>query len=232
MSLQIIQTGNSMPFSFPVDPSAEFEPGQIAQLTIMGNQIVCGVSDGTAPLGIIDDIKKNAFTDTSINETVIAGPIIGVPGPNNMLVTPVEVKVELENAGIQHGTFVSDDVDVEVIARNGVVKFLAGTPLNYDLDGDGTFDSIRTTVSYTYQVPNVPGDNSTVGSNRVTVWLQRCIGQTKQFDTSQRYPLNANLFVNEEGRFTTMQPSERHPGVAIVTGPPSSIHGSLEFLWV
>lgn len=221
-----------MPFSFPVDPSAEFHPGQVAQLNVMGNNVVCGVSDGTAPIGVIDDIKTNAFFSTSVDEVVIAGPIAGVAGPNNTLVTPVDVKTELNNAGIQPGSFVSDPVDVELIPRNGVVVFLAGTELNLDADGDGIPDSIRTVVSYTYQVPNIPGDDSTRGSGRVTVWFQRFIGQTDQFDTTQRYPINANLFVNEEGKFTTRQPSAHHPGVAIVSGSPTSVFGSLEFLWI
>jgi hypothetical protein len=229
---RVIQTGNSQPFSFPVDPSAEFLPGQMAQLNVMGNNVVCGVSDGTAPIGAIDDIKTNSFMSTSIDEVVIAGPIAGVVGPGGCLVTPVDVKTELNNAGISAGSFVSDPVDVELIPRNGVVIFLAGTELNLDADGDGIPDSIRTVVSYTYFVPNVPGDDSTHGSGRVTVWFQRFIGQTDQFDTTQRYPINANLFVNEEGKLTTRQPSENHPGVAIVSGSPTSVFGSVEFIFL
>lgn len=221
-----------MPFSFPVDPSAEFHPGQIAQLNVMGNNVVCGVSDGTAPIGVIDDIKTNSFFSTSVDEIVIAGPIAGVQGPNNTLVTPSDVKTELNNAGIDPETFVSDPVDCELIPRNGVVVFIAGTELNFDADGDGIPDSIRTVVSYTYQVPNIPGDNSTAGSGRITVWFQRFIGQTDQFDTTQRYPINANLFVNEAGKFTSRQPSENHPGVAIVSGSPTTVLGSLEFIWL
>jgi hypothetical protein len=110
--------------------------------------------------------------------------------------------------------------------------FLAGTELNMDADGDGIFDSIRTVVSYTYYVPNVPGDDSTIASGRVTVWLTRCICQTDQFDTTQRYPINAPLFVNEEGKFTSRQPSTNHPGVALVTGSPSSVWSSLELLYL
>jgi hypothetical protein len=230
--LRLVQTGNSLPFSFPVDPSAEFMPGQIAQLMVMGNNVVCGVSDGTAPVGIIDDIKTKAFSSVSRDEVIIAGPVTGVIGPNNTLVTPVELKSELDNAGIIPGTFVSDPVDVSLNCRNGVVTFLAGTPLNFDLDGDGIPDSIRTVVSYTYQVPNVPGDDSTLGSHRVTVWFQRFIGQTDQYDTTQRYPINQNLFVNSEGKFTSKQPSEFHPGVAIVSGSPSSTFSMLEFIWL
>lgn len=53
--LRLIQVGASLPFSYPVDPTSTFQSGQIAQLKLIGNEIVCGVSDGTAPLGIIDD---------------------------------------------------------------------------------------------------------------------------------------------------------------------------------
>lgn len=230
MVFRLVQVGNSLPFSFPVDPNAEFQPGQIAQLTVFGNNVVCGVSDGTAPIGVIDDIKTNAFTSTSVDETIIAGPIVGVDN-NGILVSPVDVKSELENPNVLPESFVSE-IDVELIARNGVVRFLAGTPLNFDIDGDGVPDSIRTVVSYSYQVPNIPGDDSTVGSGRVTVWFQRMIAQTDQYDTTQRYPINANLFVNHEGKLTTKQPSEDHPAVAIVSGSPNAIAGSLEFVWL
>lgn len=228
--LRIVQTGNSLPFSWPVDPNANFQPGQVAQLKSFGNNIVCGVSDGICPIGIIDDVKSNAFTTAAIDEIVIAGPIAGIVGPAGFLVTPNDVKAELVNPNVVTSSFMSNPVDVELIPRNGVIVFLAGTRLNFDSDGDGIEDSIRTVVNYTYQVPNVPGDDSTYGSKRITVWFQRLIAQTDQFETSQRYPLNANLFVNEEGKLTTRKPSANHPGVAIVTGSPASTHRMLEFL--
>lgn len=226
--LRIVQSGNSIPFSYPVDPSAEFQPGQFGQLKSLGNNIVCGVSDGLAPVGIIDDIKTKAFTSNSIDETVVVGPIMGVKNPEGKYVTPTEVKTELENPNVLEHSFVSRDVPVELIARNGVVAFLAGTELNVDLDGDGIPDGIRTVVSYSYQVPNIPGDDSTIGSGRVTVWFSRIIFQTDQYETTQIYPLNAPLFINEEGKLTTRQPSKKYPGVGIVTGPPTAVLGSLE----
>jgi len=230
--LRIVQSGNSLPFSFPVDPSSEFQPGQPAQLTVMGNNVVCGVSDGIAPIGIIDDVKTNAFTTSAVDEVIIAGPIAGVTGPNNTLVTPQDVKAELENPNVMMSSFVSDPVDVELIARNGVVVFLAGTELNFDADGDGLPDSIRTVVNYTYQVPNVPGDDSTYASGRITVWFQRIIAQTDQYETQQRYPINANLFVSENGLLTTRKPGDTYPGVALVSGSPTSTHRLLEFIWL
>src|SRR5271155_5676436 len=104
--LRIVQAGNSLPFSWPVDPSAEFEPGMLAQLTVIGNQVMATVSNGTAPIGIIDDIKTKAFTNVSWNETVTV-PAIGVPGPNNTIVTPVDIKVELRRPNIIQSSFTS-----------------------------------------------------------------------------------------------------------------------------
>lgn len=227
--LRLVQVGNSLPFSFTVDPNAEFQPGQIAQLNVSGNQVVCGVSDGTAPLGIIDDIKTNSFTSASIDEVVIV-PIVGVMS-GGKLVTAMDIKTELENPNIVERSFLTD-VDVLLIPRNGVIVIPQGTELNFDNAGSGTPDSVRVVASYTYQVPNVPGDNSTMGSGRVTVWFQRIIAQTDQFETNQRYPVNANLFVSETGLLTTRMPSPNHAAVAMVTAPPTSLQGSLEFIWL
>ena len=231
MVFRIIQSGNSLPFSFPVDPSAEFQAGQIAELSVMGNNVVCGVSSGLAPIGIIDDVKTVAFTNNSVNETVIVGPIPGIAGPGGVPVTPFDIKAELNYPHILTSTF-SADMDVELIPVNGVIRFITGTALNFDQDGDGIPDSLRTVVSYTYRVANVPGDDSTAASGRVTVWFQRMIAQTDQFDTTQRYPINANLFVGTDGKLTSRQPSEDHPAVAIVSGSPTSISGFLEFIWL
>lgn len=228
---RIVQAGNAIPTIFPVDPNAEFQPGQIAQLGVIGNNIVCGVSDGTAPLGIIDDIKTTAFTAAAVDEVAIA-QALGVDDGNGTLVTPMDIRLELKNPNIIRSSFTTSPVDVELIHRNGVIVFPAGTPLNFDADGDGTPDSIRTVVSYTYQIPGIPGDDSTQSSGKVTVWFQRMIAQTDQFETNQRYPVNASLFVNEMGLLTTRQPSENHPGIALVTGPPSAIFGTLEFLFL
>jgi hypothetical protein len=231
MSLKIVQIGNAIPVSYPVDPVAEFEPGMIAQLYLRGNNLVCGVSDGRAPFGIIDDFKTRAFTAPSIDEEVIV-PVLSAVEEGGQLVTTVDLKWELRNPNIIPSSFITSPVDVALIARNGVVLFPAGTVLNFDFDGDGIPDSIRTIVSYTYQIPNVSGDDSTLGSGHVTVWFQRGIFQTDMYETNQRYPLNSILFVSENGRLTTSQPNEDYPGVAMVTGPPTAAFGTLEFVWL
>lgn len=226
MTLRIVYTGSSVPYSWPVDPTAEFEPGMLAQLNAYGNQVVCGVSDGTAPIGVIDDMKKNAFSAVSIDEVVIAPAVPTTV--NGVLVSAYDIKWELKNPNITASSFVSRPVSVELTPRNGVITFLAGTPLNYSLTNSGTFDAIRTVVSYIYQIPNVIGDNSTFGSGRVTVWMQRMIIQTDQYETNQRYPVNAPIFSNERGLFTTRQIHPSYPAIGIVTGPPTSIISALE----
>jgi len=227
--LRLVQTGNALPASFICDPSAEFQPGMIAELTVIGNQIMATVSNGTAPIGVIDDIKTRAFTNVSWNEAVIV-PATGVPGPGGTLVTPVDIKAELKKPSITASSF-NSTVNVVLNPVNGVITFVAGTQLNFDLTGTGTPNAIRTIVNYTYQVPNIPGDDSTQGSGRVTVWFQRMFFQTDQFETNQQYPVRANLYVSEMGLLTTRRPSSLHPAVAMVTAPPSPLNSMLECLW-
>lgn len=232
--LKPIQIGNSLAFSYPVDPSAVFEAGMIAELKIIGNDIVCGVSSGLAPIGIIDDVNTKAYSQPQVDEEVIFGPeLIGPPvvGPGGQLVTATDNLAVLQNPSIIKNSFVSN-YPVVINYRNGVAKIPAGSFLNYASIVGGTLDSIRIIVSYLYQVPDLPGDNTTLGSGRVTVWFQRSIWQTDQYDTTQGYPLNATLFCGLDGKLTTKQPTPNHPGIAIVTGPPTANSILLEFIWV
>lgn len=226
--LRLISPTTSLPFSFPVDISSTFQPGQCAQLTVVGNQVVATVSNGLAPLGLIDDIKTKAFTAVAWDETIIV-PATGVMS-GGKLVSAVEIKAELKNAHISPDSFVSIPVSVQLIPRNGVVVFPAGTELNFDLIGTGTPNAIKTNVRYSYTIPNIIGDDSTQGSNRVTVWFHRGIYATDVYDTSATYPLNANLFVNSEGKLTTKQATPNHPSIALVTGPPSPLDSMVQFL--
>lgn len=209
--------------------SATFLPGQFAQLTLQGNAVVASVSNGTAPVGIIDDIRTKAFTAVAWDETVIV-PAVGVPGPNNTLITAVDIKTELRNPNVAPDSFVSIPVSVQLIPRNGVIVFPAGTVLNLDDGGTGTPNAIKTNVRYTFQIPNIIGDDSTQGSHRVTVWFQRGIFQTDVFDTAASYPLNSNLFINSTGMLTTKQANPNLPCVALCTSPPTAQFPWLELI--
>lgn len=228
--LRLVQIGNALPVSFICDPSASFQPGMVAELIVLNNQVMATVSNGIAPIGIIDDIRTKAFTNISWNEVIIA-PATGVLNSIGKYVTPVDIKAELRKANIIGSSFQST-VPVELNTVNGVITFLAGTELNFDLTGSGIPNAIKTVVSYTYYVPNIPGDDSTAGSGRMTVWYNRMFFQTDMYETNQQYPIRANLFVSEKGLLTSRKPSNKHPAVAIVTAPPSSLNTFLEAMWL
>lgn len=227
--LRLIQVGNALPASFICDPSAEFQPGMISELTVIGNQVMATVSNGTAPIGIIDEIKTRAFTNVSWNEVVIV-PATGVVGPSGQLVTPIDIKAELRKPNILQNSF-NSTVNVVLNPVNGVITFVAGTALNFDLVGSGTPNAIRTIVNYTYQIANIPGDDSTMGSGRMTVWFSRIFFQTDQYETNQQYPVRANLYCSEVGLLTTRRPSAIHPAIAMVTAPPSPLCPFIEALY-
>lgn len=200
----------------------------VAELTVIGNQVMATVSNGTAPLGIIDDIRTKAFTSVAWNEEII------IPASSSEILSgslAADVKAELKHAYVSSTSFVST-VPVRLTPTNGVITFLAGTALNYDQLGTGTPNAIRTIVNYTYQVANIPGDDSTLGSGRITVWYQRMFFQTDQYETNQIYPVRANLYVSEKGLLTTRRPSANHPAVAMVTAPPTPMLATIEALWL
>jgi hypothetical protein len=189
------------------------------------------VSNGTAPIGIIDDIKTRAFTNVSWNEVIIV-PATGVLNPAGKLVTPIDIRADLKKPNILPSSF-NSTVNVYLNPVNGVITFVAGTELNFDLTGSGQPNAIRAIVNYTYYVANIPGDDSTQGSGRITVWFSRMFLKTDQFETNQQYPVRANLYVSEIGLFTTRRPSSIHPAVGMVTAPPMAISNQpmLEVLW-
>jgi len=231
--LKVIHISNTLPMSYPVDPTAEFEPGMIAQLKLIGNDVCAGVSDGTAPLGLIDDVRTSAFTATQIDEVIIIKlpPSNITTDLNNYRVSINEVTGPLENPHIIPSSFIST-VAVTLNSVNGIITVPAGTELNYDSDGDNINDAFRIIVNYIYRITSKPGDDSTAGSGRITIHYQRGIFATDQFDTRCDYPLNASLYVGLDGKLTTRQPTDNHPAVAFVTGPPSAINGTLEFMWL
>lgn len=218
-----------MPLSLPVDPTAEFEPGMFAQLGLIGNDIVASVSDGTAPLGIIDDVRTTAFTKPQIDEIVIIPVQASEIDGNGKRVSSTDVTGVLEYPSIITDSFTST-ISVILNPVNGVITVPAGTELNYDDDGNTINDSFRIIVNYIYRIAGKPGDDTTLGSGRITVHYQRGIYATDQFDTTQIYPLNATLYIGLDGKLTSKQPTESHPGVAVCTGPPSATIGTIEFM--
>lgn len=229
MSLRTIQVGLARPISYPVDPNSTFEGGMIAQLRIIGNDVVMGVSDGTAPFGLIDDNKTVAFSRSSIDEIVIIrAPVVTFDGYNFIL--GADTLAELDNGPLVPNTFVGDYPGLQVSAKGNILA-PAGTILNYTTPGSATPDAIRTKVRYSYYIPNQPGQDSTAGSNRVTVWMTPgMIVQTDIFEMVP-YAVNATLYASPNGKLTTEKTIPNQPGVGIVCVPPSAHNPVLELLW-
>lgn len=226
----IWETG--LPFSFPCDPAATFIAGQAAMLTTIGGNICATPSNGLAFVGIFDDVRSKSFFNTAWDEVIIS-PIAQSNITTNgagQLITIVDVKQELQNPNISVDSFVSLNVPCQLIPRNGIVVYPAGTVLNFDLEGSGTPSAIKNTVRYQYQVPNVVGDDTVGASQQCTIWMSRMIFSTSAFETNQQYQVNSNIFINETGFFTTRQIHPNSPAVGTVIGPPSAMFADLQIL--
>ena len=221
-----------MPLQWPVTPDSVFAAGSAMTLTVLGSQVMATPSNGLSFIGIADDVKEKAYSAVSWDEQITITPLannIGLNG-SSQLVLLHDVKAELANPNVDGQFFVSNPVLVELIPRNGVIVFPAGTVLNLDLAGTGTPDSIRTNVRYPYQIPNVVGDDTTFSTKMVTIWTDRMLVETDQFEVNQSYNVMSNLFVNSTGLFTTRQIFPNSPVVALCTGPPSMISPTLQLL--
>lgn len=233
MALRIIQAGLGRPVSYPVDPNSTFEPGMIGQLKVIGNDVVMGVSDGTAPIGIIDDIKTVAFTQPVIDEIVdIPIPFAASDGYGNFLSTAEAMK-DLANANIVQSSFaVSNKIPgLQLNPVNGLLIAPVGSVLNYRLNGSPIPNALRVIVRYAFYVPNIPGEDSTLGSGKVTFWFTRGVFETDQYEPVP-FSVNAVLFSSIEGKLTTAQTSPNQPGIAMCTIPPTAHNPRLQFIWM
>lgn len=196
----------------------------IGGLIELGGEILMTVSDGVTiqPYGILDDVKARAFTQPVLDEQVVIAA--AADGYGNSL---ADASGFLQHPNVVPVTFTADH-DVTLVALNGVITVVAGTALNYDASGDDVFDSFLVTCSYTYEVAGLPGDDTTVGSGQVTLWIARGEYATDQFDPTIQYPLNGTLYCGSDGKMTSRV---NGPGLAMVTTPPTALHNELTMLW-
>lgn len=71
----------------------------------------------------------------------------------------------------------------------------------------------------------------TIKRHAVRVIFHRVALKTDNYDVFQKYPVNANLFVNEDGKFTTKLPSPNHPAVGSVIEPLTDTDNLLHVFW-
>lgn len=230
MVLRLLYTSGETHGLWPADPSVEFEAGMIAGLIEVGGSILATVSDGCTipPIGVIDDTKTEAFSRPSLDEVVFI-PAVGVPSLYGSLVSTVEAIGFLEHTNIIPSTFVSD-IDVYLNPRNGNIIVPAGSELNeIDSNGDPAKTGFRVMVSYAYQVPDLPGEDTTAGSGKLSVHIFRGIFSTDMFDPVVEYPLLGPLYCGRDGKLTS---EPNGPIVAMTTAPPSILINEIEFMWL
>ena len=229
MTLRLLYTSGSTHGLWPVDPSVEFQAGMVAGLLEIGGDIFATLSDGCniPPIGIIDDVKTEAFSKNSLDEPVFI-PASGVSDGYGNLISTVDVMGFLQNTNIIPSTFVSS-MDVLLNPRNGVVTIPAGSILNQIDPADPAKTGFEILVSYAFQIPDLPGEDTTAGSSKISVHIFRGVYATDQFDPIVEYPLMGPLYCGRDGKFTS-QPNG--PIVAMTTAPPSILINEIEFLWL
>lgn len=219
---------NPLVWSAPVDPSAQFEAGQIAGLIEINGELFVTVCNGTTipPIGIIDDNKTKAFTGTAIDEIQI------VPAtPTNVggrLVSTVDVMGSLAETNILDTTFTAN-LDVVLNPKKGTFIIPAGTPLNFE-DTDTGVMGFEVVASYRFKIVDFPGNDTTDGSGQIAIHFNRGIFTTNIFDTLSVYQPGSPLFVDSEGKLTAQETGS--PMVGIALQPSTSVSNELMFMWL
>lgn len=83
----------------------------------------------------------------------------------------------------------------------------------------------------TQKVKIVKKKSRKIKRHAVKVIYNRCLIQTDNYNVKEKYPLGANLFINNYGQFTTRQPSPQNYTVGIVTASPTAKNNNLQLMW-
>lgn len=212
--IRITETFNNTPENFIVDDHSQFLPGMIAAWTVdnigdpTNQKGRVGLYSGINmfPLGIIDDIRALSFKGVSWCE------------PVNVILGNKDSIVRLKHHNIDPISFISE-VDVRLDAKNGTITIPKENQKGHFI------------VSYSYTVPNLCGDDSTLHSKRITVWTKNIIAKTDMFDTTQEYHKYNNLYVDERGLLTTRKAEFYSKCVGVVLRAPDHYMPVLKFLW-
>jgi hypothetical protein len=76
--LRLVNIGNGVPANYEVDVDDTFNPGQMAQLKVVRSKIMCGLSDGSSPIGIIDDINNEKISTVENTKRITVWACSGV----------------------------------------------------------------------------------------------------------------------------------------------------------
>lgn len=201
---------------YKVDPTSEWEEGQIATLVSSAGQTLVKryeAGSGEVPLGIFWFPKTTALTRVDIESVVLTGTNT----------------VNLRHANLVNGT-------ERVTNLAGTIVYVAGTDytINYTngtiarIPTGGIGDGDTVIITYRYNVlaselakgpqrfERVP--DATLGSGTITVAKGPAEIFTDQYDTAQGYMVNGSLYANSNGKISSVSAG---PVIGKVIDPPS-----------
>ena len=232
--LRIIETFGNLPSCYEVSPNARFNPGQIGSFRISRGKTILDVCDGINPVGVIDDIHSDMIRAVVWDEPVIATNCpVKYNKDKNGLVLSQDVTIELK-----HKNIIGNSIHIEALSDNfpiinskmGELTFLEDTSCNYSpLDTNGLKVGVSTTIRYAYNIAHDLEKSSIISTNLATLWSKNMIAETDMFDTTQIYPIYANLYITN-GLWTTARISPFCKAIAVVLYPPTNEKPVLKFL--
>lgn len=67
-------------------------------------------------------------------------------------------------------------------------------------------------------------------SHRVKICVSKVLIETDNYETDQKYPINANVFLSKDGKYSTKQELHNHAVVGMVTMPPTASNSMLQLM--
>lgn len=220
------------PLSLAVSSTITFRPGMVGQLDATSTVIL---TDGTYPIGLLDDNKLATYHKKVVNESVV---LTGVVASNLM------------HSALTAGAFKVTNVAGTVTYANladYTVNIVNGTIQRTALSTIASGQTVL--VSYEYQLPSAEslssqpsGFDDTAGSGKVAVWNAPGIYLTTEYDITLNYAVNECLYalngiITNSNAGISGQPCvigrvHRVPAAATAQGPERPYPEALEIeLW-
>jgi hypothetical protein len=228
--LRIIESFNNLPIQATPNPDLICQPGHFASFQIKNGTAVISLSDGVHPYGIIDDIRSDVIRKVTESwETyIVPATDIEYNKYTKDLYTEQSLVVELKNKNIIASSFTSD-IYGKLDSAIGTLTIPSGTMCNYTLPGSTTNNSLKFKCKYAYNIKLSKFEDSTIGTNKITIWNKNMIADTDMFDTTQEYVIGKPLYV-AIGLLTTKRNDYVCPAVGSVLKSPSDNSGYLRFV--
>jgi hypothetical protein len=188
-----------------VDSNVNIQAGMVAFLTTSGGTVVATTAaSGTVPIGTFWKDRANGFIRSVVESKTFNASNILTASKGNFLSTAT-VKV------YSGATVYTQGVDFTLNTNNGVVTRIAGGAITasatvslayrYTVSSTGVYwDNVSTKWSTGWNYDRQPDD--TLGSSKITIATGDAIIFTDQYDVTQTYTLNQQLYSDASSLWT------------------------------